>query len=64
VVIDEDGKYSGGIKAPQVTSDLLNRFVVSREEKAARKMNEPATVNELGPVSAPVAPFPGTGTVN
>jgi len=35
VVSDQDGKYASGMKATQVTSDLINRYVVARQQAGA-----------------------------
>jgi hypothetical protein len=41
VVNDEGGKYVGGMKATQVTSDIINRYVIARQQAGATN----ATVN-------------------
>ena len=35
VVIGQDGKYAGGMKSVQVTTDYINRYVVARQSAGA-----------------------------
>jgi integrase len=40
-IVDEGGNYAGGMRATQVTSEIINRYVIARQEAGATN----ATVN-------------------